>query len=86
MVAITGNLTLGSLDTLAIDINGPAAGTQYDQISTTGTVDLNSDSGTGAVLAATLAMSYLPSDPTAFTIISNGSGSPVAPACRPQVS
>jgi hypothetical protein len=39
-VTNTGNLTLGSSNTLTMEVNGNTACTQYDQISVTGTVTL----------------------------------------------
>ena len=60
----TGDLALTSGSTLAIEINGATAGTQYDQVNVTGTVDLG-----GATLGVTLG--YTPSVATVFVIVNN---------------
>ena len=66
----TGNLSLDSASTLAIEINtNGVAGTDYDQVKVTGTVNLNSDSGVGSALAITLG--YAPKVGEKFTIIDN---------------
>ena len=46
-------------------------GTQYDQLNVTGTVDLNFDSGTNAMLALSLADGYIPRPGTTYTIIAS---------------
>ncbi len=62
----TGNLTLSSSSTLAIELNGTTAGPQYDQVNVTGTVDLG-----GATLNVSLG--FTPSGGQTFTIINNDS-------------
>jgi hypothetical protein len=69
----TGSLVLDSASTLSVQLNGTTAGTDYDQIDTSGPVTLGQ---------ATLKYSvgYSPQNGDALTIISNGSGSNVSPS------
>ncbi|WP_293299218.1 autotransporter-associated beta strand repeat-containing protein, partial [Pedobacter sp. UBA4863] len=67
-LTINGNLTMASGSTLAVEINGTAAGTGYDQVEVSGDVNV-----TGATLVAT--HSYTPGNTDAYTIINKtGSG------------
>ncbi len=63
-VTINGNLTLDSNDTLAIEIDGLSATTDYDNLIVNGTVALG-----GAALS--LSGSYVPTFGDSFTIIDN---------------
>src|SRR5262249_61252654 len=49
-----------------VRLNGPVAGTGYDQLQVTGTVNLG-----GATLSASLSPTFLPALGTAFTIITS---------------
>ncbi|MBP7933465.1 MAG: cadherin-like beta sandwich domain-containing protein [Phycisphaerae bacterium] len=60
-----GTLTLSAANTLNLEINGTAAGAQYDQLNVTGSVDLS-----GATLGIDLGV-FTPSAGDTFTIISN---------------
>ena len=73
-VLTCGNLALtGSAGVFSIAINGPTAGTNYDQLAVAGTVDI-----TGATLAATLGSGYTPAAGTQFVIINNDGTDPVS--------
>ncbi|MBX9582848.1 MAG: right-handed parallel beta-helix repeat-containing protein [Gemmataceae bacterium] len=61
-------LTLDNNDTLAVELNGTTAGTQYDQIAVTGTATLGN-----ANLTATLG--YTPTAGTTYTVIDGGTRS-----------
>ncbi|MES2611145.1 MAG: SwmB domain-containing protein, partial [Pseudomonadota bacterium] len=63
-LTITGNLSLAPGATLAVDINGTTAGTQYDQVAVTGTVSVN-----GATLSAT--HGYTPGMGDIYRLIDN---------------
>ena len=69
-VIINGNFTLNGDDTVAIEINGPNAGTDYDQFVVSGIVTLG-----GATL--NLSGTYTPLLTDVFTIINNTGGSAV---------
>jgi autotransporter-associated beta strand protein len=60
----TGNVTLNSGSTFRVDVNGTTAGTGYDQLNVTGTVNLG-----GATLAATGTIT--PAGPTSLLLINN---------------
>ena len=60
----TGNVTLASSATFAVELNGTGAGTGYDQLNVTGTVNLGS-----STLSASLGFS--PSIGNTFVIINN---------------
>ena len=60
----TGNLTLSAGSTTTFELNGTTAGTQYDQIDVTGTVDV-----TGATLST--AVGFTPANGNVFTLIDN---------------
>ena len=62
----TGNLTLGSSGTFAVDVNGTTVGTGYDQANVTGTVDLG-----GATLNLSATSGFRAASGTTFTIINN---------------
>ncbi|MEL0169538.1 MAG: Ig-like domain-containing protein, partial [Pseudomonadaceae bacterium] len=64
-LTINGNLQLETGSTLAVDISGTTAGTEYDQLIVNGTVTINS-----AELTVNLG-SYTPPTSSTFTIISN---------------
>ncbi|WP_296217862.1 DUF4347 domain-containing protein, partial [Pseudomonas sp. UBA2684] len=63
-LTLNGNLTMASGSTLAVEINGTAAGTQYDQVIVNGTVDVS-----GATLSTT--HGYTPGSGDSYTIIVN---------------
>ena len=60
------SITLAAGSSFVVRLNGPAAGTGYDQLQVTGTVNLG-----GATLSASLRPAYLPTLGTAFTIITS---------------
>jgi autotransporter-associated beta strand protein len=60
----TGNLTLQPGALFVVELNGYGAGTGYDQVAMTGSVDLN-----GAVLD--LRLGFVPTNGTQFIIINN---------------
>lgn len=60
----TGNVTFDSSSTFAVEINGPTAGSGYDQLNVTGTVSLSD-----AVLSLT--GSHNPSEGEQFIIVNN---------------
>jgi autotransporter-associated beta strand protein len=60
----TGNLTLSALSNYRVELNGPAAGTGYDQVDVLGAVNVS-----GATLVATL--NYAPSAGDLLYIINN---------------
>jgi autotransporter-associated beta strand protein len=62
----SGNLTLASDSTLSIELDGSTAGTGYDQLDVTGTVDV-----TGATLSVSLG--FTPTLGDSFVIINNDS-------------
>jgi fibronectin-binding autotransporter adhesin len=70
-VLLTGNLTLDSNDTLALNIDGLSAATQYDNFVVTGTVALGS-----ATLAVTA--SITPAALDTFTLINNDAADAVS--------
>ncbi|MBB4817417.1 autotransporter-associated beta strand protein [Pseudomonas alcaligenes] len=63
-LTVNGNLLMNSGSTLALDINGTSAGTQYDQVIVNGTVDVS-----GATLAVTHA--YAAGTGDSYSIIVN---------------
>ncbi|MHA6493530.1 DUF4347 domain-containing protein [Pseudomonas borbori] len=63
-MTVNGNLTMASGSTLAVEINGTAAGTQYDQVIVNGTVDVS-----GATLSAT--HGYVSGNGDSYTLIVN---------------
>ncbi|VTR94757.1 cell surface protein : Internalin, putative OS=Chondromyces apiculatus DSM 436 GN=CAP_1014 PE=4 SV=1: Autotrns_rpt: Autotrns_rpt: Autotrns_rpt: Calx-beta: VCBS: VCBS [Gemmata massiliana] len=69
VLTLSGGVTFQSGGTVAVDLNGSAAGTGYDQMAT-GPVVL-----TGATLSTVLG--FAPSGGTNFVIINNTSGSPI---------
>ena len=74
----TGNLSLASGAAVSMQLNGAAAGSGYDQLNVTGTVNLNSDSGAGSDLV--LALNYAPVDNQTFTLIVNDGSEAMAGA------
>ena len=73
-VVLNGNLTLSSNDTLAVEIGGTSAATDYDNFLVTGTVTLG---GAALSLAQFGGFSVNPAAPQAFTIIDNQGPNPV---------
>ncbi len=69
VLTLSGGVTFQSGGTVAVDLNGNAAGTGYDQVAT-GPVVL-----TGATLSA--ALGFAPSSGTSFVVINNTGGSPI---------
>ena len=69
-IITTGDLFVASESSLAIEINGAAPGSQYDQVNVVGTVTLSGD------LSVTLA--YSPTPGSQFTIINNDGADPVS--------
>ena len=65
-LGVTGDLTLDGSSTLAIEVDGPTAATDHDQLVVTGDVDL-----TGAALTVDLDGAYDPTVGAAFVIIDN---------------
>ena len=63
----TGGVTFDGTNTLAMDLNGPTAGGGYDQLSSTGRIDLG-----GATLA--LSGSYTPVPGDSITLVSASGG------------
>ncbi len=63
-LTVNGNLQMNAGSTLAVEINGTTAGTQYDQVVVNGTVNVS-----GATLAVT--HGYVPGNGDTYTIISN---------------
>ncbi len=66
----TGNLSFGSGGVYSVALNGTTAGTQYDQLNVTGSINL-----TGAILTGTLGYSAAVGD--TYTIIHNVDNTPV---------
>jgi fibronectin-binding autotransporter adhesin len=62
----TGNLALAAGSNLRVDVNGATAGTNYDQVNVTGTVNL-----TGSQLVLQSAFGSPPTVGSTYTIISN---------------
>jgi autotransporter-associated beta strand protein len=71
-VLTTGKLTFNASGTLAINVIGPTAGTNYSRVVATGPVNV-----TGATLSLTIASGFTPSANTPFDILVNQSGTPV---------
>ncbi|MGQ3050358.1 MAG: DUF4347 domain-containing protein [Roseateles sp.] len=63
-LTVNGNLTMAAGSTLAVEINGTTAGTQYDQVVVNGAVDVS-----GATLAVT--HGYTPGSGDVYIIIVN---------------
>lgn len=64
-----GSLSLASGATAGMQLNGATAGSGYDQLSISGAINLNSDSGAGADLVLTL--NFAPVADQTFTLIDN---------------
>jgi sugar lactone lactonase YvrE len=73
VVTVNGSFSQSPTGTLAIELSGTAARTQYDQLAVNGTVNL-----AGATLAASLGSGFNPPVGTAFTIIDNDGTDAVA--------
>ena len=65
-LTINGNYVQGSAGTLAAELGGSTAGTQYDQLIVTGTASL------GGALDVTLVNGFLPVDGETFTVVQAG--------------
>jgi filamentous hemagglutinin family protein len=66
VLTINGNYMQGSGGTLAVELGGTAAGTQYDRLVVTGNSTL------GGTLSATLVNGFVPANAEAFTIVQSG--------------
>ncbi len=66
-----GSVAFASGGDFKLDLNGAVAGTGYDQLSVTGTVNLNSDAGLGADLFLTLGAGFTPAPFQTFTVVAN---------------
>src|SRR3546814_4561845 len=76
----TGDLTLAAGSTLTVEIDGTAAGTEYDQIAVTGSVDV-----TGSTLATTFGFTSVAGD--SFVLIANdGADAVVGPRSEEHTS
>ncbi len=73
----SGNVSLTTGSAFNVVLGGTTAGSGYDQLNVTGTVDLDSDSGGGATLNVTFAPAYTPAIGDSFTIIANDGTDPV---------
>ncbi len=67
-----GNVALNSASTLILELNGDNPGSGFDQLVTTGVIDLNSDGGVGAFLD--LRPGYIPVVGKAFIILQSTGG------------
>src|SRR5262249_8269645 len=67
-----GNVALASAATFGVRLNGTSAGSGYDQLNVTGTVNLNSDLGAGATLALSVGFASAMGD--SFTILTATGG------------
>ncbi|MEM7537617.1 MAG: choice-of-anchor D domain-containing protein, partial [Chloroflexota bacterium] len=67
---ISGDVTLTSTHTLTVEVNGTTVGTDYDQISVTGSITLNN-----ITLAGT--SGFTPSPHDSFTIVDNDGTDPI---------
>jgi hypothetical protein len=67
LLTIGGAYTQGSTGTLAIEIGGLVAGTQYDRLAVTGTATLS------GALNVTLVNGFVPQDTNTFTVLTAGS-------------
>src|SRR5262249_6571576 len=79
-IAITGDLTMNAGSTLTAKLTGPntttpTAGTDFDQVSVSGTVTLNNPT-----LSAVRTTSYVPDNGVAFKVINNSGGAAIAGA------
>src|SRR2546430_1807568 len=72
-----GGIAFASGSTDYVELGGTATGS-FDQIASGGTVDLNSDGGTGATLNVSLMSGFAPTPGQAFTIISNFGSNPIS--------
>ena len=66
VLTINGNYVQGPSGTLAIQLGGTAAGTQYDQLVVTGNAAL------GGTLAVTLLNGFVPADGSKFSVVQCG--------------
>ena len=60
VLSSTGDFSSYSGSTFSVTLDGATPGTQYDQLSVTGTADFNADAGAGATLSVSLASGYIP--------------------------
>ena len=72
----TGNLALSSTASFNVALNGTTPGAQYSQANATGSINLDSDSGGGAVL--NLSVGYTPTIGDQFVIVNNRTGAPIS--------
>ena len=70
----TGGLSLATDSTFNVVLGGTTAGTGYDQLNVTGTVNLDSDSLGGSSLNVSFAPGYTPSLGDSFVIVANSGG------------
>ena len=70
----TKSVSLGANSNTNFEINGPTAGTNYDQLQVTGTVTINSS----ANASFTLSNSFVPAVGQVFTLIDNDGTDPVS--------
>jgi autotransporter-associated beta strand protein len=71
----SGDLTMFSGCSFICEINGITPGTEYDQVDVDGTVNINADGGTGAVL--NISLGYSPTVGDDYMIIDNDGVDPV---------
>jgi autotransporter-associated beta strand protein len=67
-----GDVRLDSATTFSVRLNGPNAGTNYDQLSLARAVDLASDGGAGSTLTVSVGFASQVGD--MFTIVTTGAG------------
>jgi autotransporter-associated beta strand protein len=74
-IVSSGDLSMATESNFNVYLEGTTAGSGYDQLDVTGTVDLDSDSGAGANLNINLG--FTPSFGDSFTLIANDGTDPV---------
>ena len=72
----SGDLSLATGSAFNVELDGTTAGSGYDQLDVTGSVNLNSDSLGGATLNVTFAEGYTPQIGDSFTILTS-EGTPI---------
>jgi autotransporter-associated beta strand protein len=73
LLTAIGNVSFATGSFLSIELNGPAAGTEYDQLKVNGTVTLNN-----ADLTGTLGTGFTPIAGTQFIIVDNDGVDPIS--------
>ena len=68
-VLSTGSLSLSGFSNFDVQLNGASAGTGYDQVNVTGSVNLDSDGSGGAIL--NLSLNFTPAPNSVITLINN---------------